>query len=316
MSSYPNGFRYGSRVDICGIDFDRVQEEDVVRHVVTELATGRGGQIVTPNVDILRRAHRERESRAHVESASLVVADGAPLIWASRIAGNPLPARVPGSDLIWSLSAALADQGRSIYLLGGAPGTASRAEQVMRSRFPRLRIAGHLSPPLGFDTRPDEFEAACATVVAARPDLVYVGLGFPKQERVIARLRPLLPSSWFLGCGAAIDFVAGVHRRAPLWMQKSGLEWTYRLAREPMRLTRRYLVHDLPFALQLLGLSAWTRVGGRRAGTPRDRLPAAADMPAVPARRPAPGDSRATPEGQLIPDRPGHRLPIQPGEPR
>nr|WP_231934720.1 WecB/TagA/CpsF family glycosyltransferase [Micromonospora viridifaciens] len=193
------------------------------------------------------------------------------MIWASRIAGNPLPARVPGSDLIWSLSAALAEQGRSIYLLGGAPGTASRAEQVMRSRFPRLRIAGHLSPPLGFDTRPDQLEAACASVVAARPDLIYVGLGFPKQERVIALLRPLLASSWFLGCGAAIDFVAGVHRRAPLWMRQSGLEWAYRLAREPMRLTRRYLVHDLPFALQLLAMSARARIGRSQPIRPGER---------------------------------------------
>lgn len=252
-----------------------------------------------------------------MESASLVVADGAPLIWASRIAGNPLPGRVPGSDLIWSLSAALADQGRSIYLLGGAPGTSSRAEQVMRSRFPQLRIAGHLSPPFGFDARPDQLEAACAAVVAARPDLVYVGLGFPKQERVIARLRPLLGSSWFLGCGAAIDFVAGVHTRAPLWMQRSGLEWTHRLASEPTRLMRRYLLHDLPFALGLLALSARHRLRRIQGAVPVDRLAVAADGPAIstaalPASRTAPESEPGT--APASPEPAPHQSPIQAGE--
>lgn len=320
-----------------GIDFDPVQERDVIRHVVTELAAGRGGQIVTPNVDVLRRVRRDPESRAHVESANLVVADGKPLIWASRIAGNPLPARVPGSDLIWSLSAALAEQDRSVYLLGGAPGTASRAEEVMRSRFPGLRIAGHLSPPFGFDARPDQFEAACATVVAARPDLVYVGLGFPKQERVIARLRPLLPSSWFLGCGGAIGFVAGVHQRAPLWMQRSGLEWVHRLASEPARLMRRYLIHDLPFALELLAVSARDRLRRRpRAKARADRFPVATDVPVVTAAESARPDSRTRPDAgtdttapevrmptpaprtraDLLPaDESGHRPPIRAGEP-
>lgn len=261
------------------------------------------------------------------------MADGTPLIWASRIAGNPLPARVPGSDLIWSLSAALAGQSRSIYLLGGAPGTAGRAEEVMRSRIPGLRVAGHLSPPFGFDTRPDQLEAACATVVAARPDLVYVGLGFPKQERVIARLRTLLPNSWFLGCGAAIGFVAGVHRRAPLWMQRAGLEWTHRLASEPARLMRRYLIHDLPFALELLAVSARSRLCRTRVVVPADQLPVAPEVSVVPGPATALSDNRTAPEsetgttvngGRPVPttrmpvhppaaDGSGHGLPIQTG---
>ncbi|PZF93174.1 glycosyltransferase [Micromonospora endophytica] len=260
-------------MNLYGIDFDPFHEKDVVRHVVTEIAAGRGGQIVTPNVDILRRARRDREARAHVESADVVVADGKPLIWASQLAGNPLPARVPGSDLIWSLSAAMAEQNRSVYLFGGAPGTAGRAEQAMRSRFPGLRIAGHLSPPFGFDAHPDQLEAACATVAAAAPDLVYVGFGFPKQERVIARLRALLPGTWFLGCGGAIGFVAGIHRRAPRWMQRTGLEWLHRLANEPARLARRYLLHDLPFALELLAVTAVGRLRRRRDAAPEHRSP-------------------------------------------
>lgn len=249
-----------TKIPLHGVGFDPVQEEEVVRHVISALSAGFGGQIVTPNVDILRRAFRDSEARRHLTHAELVVADGRPLIWASRLGGHPLPARIAGSDLIWSLTEALAEQNRSVYLLGGEPGTARRAEQVLRARFPRLVVAGHLSPPFGFDTRPEQFAQVCARVAAARPDFVHVGLGFPKQERVIARLRQLLPNAWFLGCGAAIGFVAGVHQRAPVWMQQSGLEWVHRLAAEPRRLARRYLLHDVPFALRLLGTAARSRL--------------------------------------------------------
>ena len=234
-------------------------------HVLTELAAGRGGRISTPNVDILRRTRRDPESYGHVASSSLVVADGTPLLWAAKLAGTPLPARVPGSDLIWSLSEALAGKGHSVYLLGGEPGTAQVAAGVLTDRYPGITIAGYASPAFGFDTRPSEYDAVCADVIAAKPDLVYVGLGFPKQERVIARLRNALPGTWFMGCGAAIGFVAGVHTRAPRWMQRTGLEWLHRLGREPARLMRRYLIEDAPFALRMLAGSAVSRVRKGRA---------------------------------------------------
>ncbi|MCM4084866.1 WecB/TagA/CpsF family glycosyltransferase [Paractinoplanes hotanensis] len=237
-------------------------EDEVVQRVLAALADGNGGQIITPNVDILHRVMRDADSRRHVHASSIVVADGKPLVWASRLAGDPLPARVAGADLIWSLSAAMAGAGRSVHLLGGEPGTAVRATDVLRDRFPALKIAGCLSPSFGFDTREDEYAAVCDEVVGAGPDLVFVGFGFPKQERVIARLRSRLPQTWFLGCGAAIGFVAGVHSRAPEWMRSSGLEWVHRLVLEPRRLMRRYLVDDAPFAARLLAASA--REGRRR----------------------------------------------------
>lgn len=244
------------------VQFDPLTEQEVVNRVLAELSAGAGGQIITPNVDILHRAMRDAEARRHITSSTITVADGKPLIWASKIAGNPLPARVPGSDLIWSLSAAMAGAGRSVYLLGGEPGTAQQAEEVLRERHPDLKLAGHLSPPFGFDTRASEYDAVCDEVAGSDPDLVFVGFGFPKQERVIARLRPRLPQTWFMGCGAAIGFVAGVHSRAPGWMQERGLEWLHRLALEPRRLMRRYLVDDAPFAMRLLAASARQRLRG------------------------------------------------------
>ena len=160
----------------------------------------------------------------------------------------------------------MAGAGRSVYLLGGEPGTAARAEEALHARFPVLKLAGHLSPSFGFDTRPDEYDALCDEVVGAGPDLVFVGFGFPKQERVIARLRPRLPQTWFLGCGAAIGFVAGVRSRAPGWMQDTGLEWVHRLILEPRRLMRRYLLDDAPFAVRLLAGSARERLRSRPEG--------------------------------------------------
>jgi N-acetylglucosaminyldiphosphoundecaprenol N-acetyl-beta-D-mannosaminyltransferase len=261
------------RVTLCGVGFDDVSEVDAVAYVMSELSRACGGQIITPNVDILRRVTCDDEARRHLEASSLIVADGAPLIWASRLQGVPLPARVPGSDLIWSLTEAAAAHGRSVYLLGGEPGTAAQAATMLCHRFPHLTIAGHLSPPFGFDTRPNQLDAVIADVVAAKPDLVHVGLGFPKQEQLIALLRPHLPGTWFLGCGAAIGFVAGVQRRAPRWMQRTGLEWTHRLIAEPQRLMGRYLVHDVPFAFRLLATSVRhgrrTRASRRASGIGR-----------------------------------------------
>ncbi|BCJ32964.1 hypothetical protein Athai_04670 [Actinocatenispora thailandica] len=240
------------RVVLADVAFHPYTEAELVAAVAAASAAGRGGTIVTPNVDILRLARRDTEARGHVEAASYVVADGTPLVWASRLAGVALPERVAGSNLIWSLSAALAARSGSVYLLGGPPGVAGRAGTVLAQRYPGLVVAGAASPSYGFFDEPAELDAVCGAVRAADPDLVYVGLGFPKQERLIARLAPELPRCWFVGCGAAIGFVAGEQRRAPGWMQRTGLEWLHRLASEPTRLARRYLVHDLPFATRLL----------------------------------------------------------------
>jgi N-acetylglucosaminyldiphosphoundecaprenol N-acetyl-beta-D-mannosaminyltransferase len=132
---------------------------------------------------------------------------------------------------------------------------------VLTARYPGLRLAGTLCPEPGFDTDPAELAAVHAEVVEARPDIVYAGLGFPKQERLIARLAPALPATWFVGCGAAIGFAAGAQRRAPQWMQRTGLEWLHRLGHEPGRLFRRYVIHDAPFALRLLASCAVRRRG-------------------------------------------------------
>ncbi|MFI5935609.1 WecB/TagA/CpsF family glycosyltransferase [Actinoplanes sp. NPDC051494] len=245
------------RVRLDGTGFDPITEDEVVAVVREAVATGRGGRIVTPNIDIMRQARTDRRVRAYLADADLIVADGMPLVWASRLgAGVPLPERVAGSSLIWSLSRGLGLDGRSIFVMGGNPGPhrdgASRAADRLAAHCPGLRIAGTICPEHGFERDEETYADVCAKVADAEPDLVFVGLGFPKQEIVIDRLRERMPHTWFIGCGAAVNFVAGDVDRAPRWMQRTGLEWAHRLGTEPRRLAGRYLKHDLPYALRLL----------------------------------------------------------------
>ncbi|MGY1727510.1 WecB/TagA/CpsF family glycosyltransferase [Geodermatophilus sp. SYSU D01062] len=239
-----------------GTDIAALTEDAVVRRVLDGWADGEGGWIVTVNVDILRLAARDAEMARLVSGATLAVADGMPLVWASRLAGDPLPARVTGASLVDTLAEAAARAGRSVYLLGGDPGVPEAAAAALAERHPGTEVVGTDSPPYGFDRSEEQVAAVVDRVVAAQPDLVLVGLGFPKQERLIARLRPLLPAAWLLGCGAGIPFAAGQYRRAPGVLQRIGAEWVHRLALEPRRLARRYLVEDLPFALDLLSRAA------------------------------------------------------------
>lgn len=240
------GDGHRSRVVLDAVTIDACSERDVVEAAVTAATNGRGGWIVTVNVDILRSLHRDGSLRRLIAPASFVVADGMPLVWLARLLRTPLPERVAGASLIWSLTQAATGK-LSVYLLGGPPGVASSAADVLRRENPSLRIAGTYSPPMGFERNAGELAATIAAVADAKPDIVLCGLGFPKQEELIARLRLELPEAWFLGCGAALSFVAGAIPRAPFWMQRAGLEWLWRLLVEPRRLFRRYLFHDVPF---------------------------------------------------------------------
>jgi N-acetylglucosaminyldiphosphoundecaprenol N-acetyl-beta-D-mannosaminyltransferase len=246
---------------LAGLDFHRLSEAQVVDHVIEASLRGHGGWVVTPNIDICRLAHRDPAVRRLVADASLVVPDGMPLVWAARLRGDPLPERVAGGSLIYSLSEAAAKHGRSVYFLGGAPGVPQQAGRELGGRYPGLAVAGADAPPFGFDADPQAIDAIRLRLAAAKPDIVYVGLGCPKQERLITELAPSFPATWFLACGAAIGYASRTLPRAPHWMRQAGLSWLFRLTREPRRLVRRYLVYDLPFAARLLATSALARLG-------------------------------------------------------
>ncbi len=247
-------------IALMGLRLHRVTEAQAIAHILAELAAERGGWVVTPNLDHLRRFTQDVQVRQLYATANLSLADGMPLIWASRIRGTPLPGRVPGSGLIWSLSAAAAHAGRSLYFLGGEPGSAEAAAAVLRNRYPNVRITGTDCPPMGFEQSESAMQSLIDRVVSADPDIVYVALGSPKQEWLIGQIHHHLPRAWWLGVGISFSFVAGHVRRAPVWMQRTGLEWLHRLWQEPRRLARRYLVHGLPFAARLLAWSALNRL--------------------------------------------------------
>jgi N-acetylglucosaminyldiphosphoundecaprenol N-acetyl-beta-D-mannosaminyltransferase len=244
------------KVVIRGLRIDALSPAEAVARIVDAPA---GGCVLTPNLDHLHAHARSAEVRAAYERCELVLPDGMPLIWASRLQGTPLPARVAGSDLVFSLSAAAAERGRSLFLLGGTPGTADAAAAELPRRYPGLRVAGVHCPPLGFERSPDAVAELTAAVAGARPDLVFVGLPLARQLVVMDALRAAVPGAWQIGLGVSLSFVTGDVRRAPAWMQRTGLEWLYRLSQEPQRLARRYLVEGLPCFAALMASAARSR---------------------------------------------------------
>ncbi|WP_433499352.1 WecB/TagA/CpsF family glycosyltransferase [Sphaerimonospora sp. CA-214678] len=248
------------RVRLGAVEIMAISESEVADHVSEAWKRNSGGSILTANVDIVRAATRDPDLAALVADADLVVADGMPVVWAARLAGRPVRGRVTGASLVFTLSERAARDGRSIFLLGGDPGVPETAGRMLAERYPSLRVAGAHAPPYGFDTTTEGMREAVDRVAAAAPDLVFVGLGFPKQERAIAELRSRLPRAWHLGCGAGIPMAAQQFHRAPEWVQRIGGEWLYRLWLEPRRLAGRYLRRDLPFAIKLLSGAAWRRL--------------------------------------------------------
>jgi N-acetylglucosaminyldiphosphoundecaprenol N-acetyl-beta-D-mannosaminyltransferase len=248
-------------VEVDHLPFSSQSENEVVDSVFHALGSGLGGRIVTPNIDILQAVRRQPELRELVRTADILVADGMPIVWASKLLRTPLPERVSGADLVWSLAGRAASEGRSLYLLGGMPGIAQRAGQTFTERYPDLEIVGYDSPDFGFEHSPKQMRAVIDKLNAAKPDLVYLALGFPKQDMVAAQLAQYLPRTWFLGCGGALDMAAGAVDRANPTMQKLGGEWIHRLLKEPRRLARRYLLNDAPYAAGLLTRST---IGGVR----------------------------------------------------
>jgi N-acetylglucosaminyldiphosphoundecaprenol N-acetyl-beta-D-mannosaminyltransferase len=232
------------RIRLFGVQIDAVRMDEAVARLTgwLDLPGKRCRFVVTPNADHSIMLQENIDLRAAYTDADLVLADGMPLVLASRFLKRPLPERVAGSDLVPALfDAACDERPLRTYLLGGAPGVAERAAEKIRARWPAVRIVGTDSPPFGFEHDAVEIEAILQRIARVRPDVLVVGLGAPKQELWVHRYRDRLAARIALCVGATIDFLAGSKPRAPLWMQRSGLEWLHRLMTEPRRLFRRYL---------------------------------------------------------------------------
>lgn len=232
-----------TQVNLFGMRIDAVRLNEAVAEIFTwfDKTDDRCRFVVTPNVDHAVMFQEDPRLRAAYRSASLVVADGHPVVLASRLIGRPIPQRVPGSDLAPAvLAKASADRSLRVFLLGAGPGVAERAAQNIEAKYPGVQVVGTYSPPLGFEKDAAENDRILSRIAAAAPDLLIVGLGAPKQELWVHQHRHAICASAALCVGATIDFLAGEKRRAPRWMQRAGLEWLHRLSTEPRRLFRRY----------------------------------------------------------------------------
>ena len=243
---------------LLGVGVDSVTMEETLEEIERLIRARRPSYIVTPNVDVLVQLQTDREFKRIYESASLVLPDGMPLLWAANFLGSPFKAKVSGSDLFVELCARAAKNGHKVYFMGAMPGVADKAAQVLTQRFPGLKVAGTYSPSFGFEKNEAECAAIIQKIREAGPDILFIGLGSPKQEKWTDRFLDKHGVPVSVMVGISFDYVAGTVKRAPKWMQNTGLEWSWRLMMEPKRLWKRYLVNDPKF-FWLIARQKWKK---------------------------------------------------------
>jgi N-acetylglucosaminyldiphosphoundecaprenol N-acetyl-beta-D-mannosaminyltransferase len=235
------------KVDILGIKVNSVGMAETIATVEKFIAEHAARIVITPNVDHLIKAREDEEFKRIYEQADLAVPDGVPLLWAARFLGTPLVERVNGTDLFEALCERAAERGYRLFFLGAAPGVAASAACKLAERHPKLKVVGTYSPPFDFFNSIAENEKIEAMIRASQPDILFVGLGAPKQEKWIYRHRHKMQVPVSIGIGASFEYVAGKTARAPRWMQRAGLEWLYRIVENPGRYWKRYIIDDFVF---------------------------------------------------------------------
>jgi N-acetylglucosaminyldiphosphoundecaprenol N-acetyl-beta-D-mannosaminyltransferase len=233
--------------DILGIPISMTDYQQAMEVMDGMVARRERGYVCCAPVHALMVAQRDEETRAALRGASLTVPDGMPLVWAANLMGEGLGDRVYGPELMQRYNERCRDHGHRVWLYGGRDqGSLAQLALNMHKANPGMRIVGGYSPPFRPLTEAEEDEIA-RQINAARPDVLWVGIGVPKQEKWMARMRDKLEVPVMCGTGAAFDFLAGRVSQAPPWMQRRGLEWTYRIAQEPRRLLPRYLYYNPAF---------------------------------------------------------------------
>jgi N-acetylglucosaminyldiphosphoundecaprenol N-acetyl-beta-D-mannosaminyltransferase len=239
------------RVDVLGVGISAITMEQALAEITRWIETREQHYVCVTGVHGVMESQRDPELRRIHNRSGLTTPDGIPMVWAGRHAGATHMERVCGPDLMLAVCSLAAERGWPSYFYGSAEGVAKRLAVRLTARFPGLRVAGWISPPFRSLT-PDEDRLVVQKINSDQPDLVWVGLSTPKQERWMAAHVGRLRAPVLLGVGAAFDLHAGLMRQAPPWMQRSGLEWLYRLYREPRRLWRRYLRNNPAFVLAIL----------------------------------------------------------------
>jgi len=224
--------------------------------------TGKGHQVATVNVDFITNALSDPELLTLLQGADLAMPDGMPVVWSGRLLGVDFQERVAGVDMILGLAERAAKEKYSIYLLGAAPGVANRTAEILQDRYPELKIAGVCSPFVRSIAETDP--GLLDDIRAAQPDILLVAFGNPKQEKWIGHFIHQLNVPVMIGVGGTFDLISGIKKRAPGWMQRSGLEWSFRLAQEPGRLWRRYVRNIGIFSMHFL--RQWWLMRAKRRG--------------------------------------------------
>ena len=233
-----------ARIRVGSLPLDAVDFDGAIQSIEALVDAGKGGAVFTPNVDHIVLAEQNQRFRQAYQQASLSLVDGMPVLWASRLLRKPLPMKVSGSDLIRPLMRRAAERRFRVYMLGGAPGIAHEAAQILKRDFPGLEVCGTDDSRVDIDrVDPDVLKR----ISDAAPHIVLVALGAPKQEIFSIEQREVLGPAVAIGIGASLDFIAGVKKRAPRWISYTGFEWLYRLVQEPRRLASRYLLRDPRF---------------------------------------------------------------------
>lgn len=241
-----------SQVGILGAYVDSVTLGEAAQRAHEFVSSGLPHQIVTVNVDFIRLAQENLEFRAVINRSDLAIADGMPLVWASRWLGEQLPERVTGVELVDQCCSMATTKGYRVFLLGGEDGVAQGAAEVLTNRFPGLQVVGAYSPPVG-PFSDEEDRKMVNMIQEAQPHILFVAFGAPKQDLWISQHRDEINVPLAIGVGGVFNFLTGRVKRAPDWMQKGGLEWFYRVVQEPRRLWRRYFLQDMPTLVKILG---------------------------------------------------------------
>ena len=234
-----------TRMKFMNTEVDSLNMAEVLDRIDKLIQIKKKSYVVTPNVDHIVQLEKDSELQKVYKNADLILADGKPLIWISNYYKTPIKEKVSGSDLFPLLCEMAGKKGYKMFFLGAAEGVAARAATNLKKRYSNLEVAGVYSPPFGFEENEEEVEKILQMIIKSNVDILIVGLGAPKQEKFIFKYHDRLNVPISLGLGASLDFEAGNIKRAPKWMQKSGLEWLFRITQDPRRMFKRYIIDDI-----------------------------------------------------------------------
>lgn len=231
------------RIDFMGCLIDNLSMDETVQKVESFIQSGRPHQHVVVNVDKVVKASRDPELRGIINECALVNVDGMPVVWASRLLGKPLKERVAGVDLFESLVRRAAEKEWRVFFLGAREEVVRAVKDLYGTKLPRLQIAGYRN---GY-WKPEEETGVVKLIADSRPHLLFVAISSPKKEQFLGRYQAEMKVPFAMGVGGSFDVVVGKMKRAPMWMQKWGLEWFYRFLQEPVRMFKRYFIDDMYF---------------------------------------------------------------------